>query len=95
MKLHKEIAEELIWTKEIDGIEVVEKEEGENRRWSRTNRIVISKDGKFYAFHWEEGLTEYQETDMIGDANTVVDDHIELVEVKPVEKTVVTYELCS
>lgn len=42
---------------------VVETIQGDDRRWSRTNRTIIEKDGKFYALFWEEGLTENQDNE--------------------------------
>ena len=40
----------------------VEREEGDNGRWSRHNKsIVLADDGKHYAINWEEGLTEMQD----------------------------------
>lgn len=40
----------------------VYREEGEDRRWSRTNfSVVEADDGKLYGIHWEEGLTEMQD----------------------------------
>jgi hypothetical protein len=92
MKISIEAAEELIWSKEQDGFTKVHMEEGENRRWSRTNSIVVSKENKFYRFFWEEGLTESQETKMISDANEVVDGEVTLTEVEPVEITNTIYK---
>lgn len=41
--------------------EEVYTEEGEDRRWSRTNTVVVKKDGRFYELYYEHGLTENQE----------------------------------
>lgn len=46
----------------LDGT-VVETIQGDDGRWSRTNRTIIEKDGKFYALFWEEGLTENQDNE--------------------------------
>ena len=46
----------LVWNNEVDRVE------GENRGWTRTNTsIVKADDGKFYEVDWEEGLTECQD----------------------------------
>lgn len=49
--------QDLIWDCEVD------LEEGENRRWSRTNVSVIEINGRYFSLEWEEGLTEYQENE--------------------------------
>lgn len=73
-------ARELIWECEVDI------EEGDNRRWSRSNTsIVKADDGKFYAIDWEEGLTEYQENEYYAG------DYPE-VEKKTYEKTITVTE---
>ena len=52
----EEQVKNLVWNNEVDRVE------GENRRWSRTNTSVVkADDGKFYEIDWEEGLTEYQD----------------------------------
>lgn len=45
----------LVWNYEID------RENGENRRWSRTVTSIVEIGGKTYSIDWEEGLTECQE----------------------------------
>ena len=51
-----EEAQDLVYEHEID------REEYEDRRWSRTvYSVVKSDDGKLYGIVWELGLTEYQE----------------------------------
>lgn len=51
-------ARSLIWDCEVD------REEGGNRRWSRSvTSIVEADDGKLYAIDWEQGLTESQENE--------------------------------
>jgi hypothetical protein len=51
-------AKELIWDSEVD------REEGDDRRWSRSiNSIVQTDDGKYYSIDWEQGLTECQENE--------------------------------
>jgi hypothetical protein len=51
-------ARQLIWDCEID------REEGDNRRWSRgITSIVKADDEKIYAIYWEQGLTECQENE--------------------------------
>jgi len=42
----------------------VETEEGENRRWSRSNSTIVKmEDDKYYELVWEEGLTEMQDNE--------------------------------
>ena len=38
-------------------------DEGENRRWSRTNTSIIELCGRFFSINWEEGLTENQDNE--------------------------------
>jgi len=45
----------------MDGVEWVEEIEGENRRWTRTNEIILKADGRFFSITFEDGLTEGQE----------------------------------
>jgi hypothetical protein len=59
----------------------VETIEGENRRWVRSNTSIVKmEDEKFYELHWEEGLTEMQESEF---------EEQEAHEVEEVEKTIV------
>lgn len=53
---YSELAEEL-------GLEYVDREEGEPRRWLRTILVVFKRvsDGKLFGIEYEEGLTEMQE----------------------------------
>ena len=44
-----------------DDIEVVEEIEGEDRRWSRTNKVIIAIDNQYFSLTYEHGLTEYQD----------------------------------
>lgn len=41
----------------------LETDEGENRRWSRTNRTIVQLGNRYFSVIWEEGLTEYQPDD--------------------------------
>lgn len=63
--------------KEVDYIE------GEESRWSRWIDVVVEVDGRYFMTGYDKGLTEYQEDDFY---NTTV------IEVKPVEKTVLVKE---
>lgn len=69
----------LIW--EFDE---VDRDEGENRRWSRSNFSVIAIGDKFFGLCWEEGLTEMQE-------NEFFDQPYE-VEKRTYEKTIMVTE---
>ena len=67
-----------------EGFQHVEEIEGENRRWTRTNQVIVQgPSGKYYSYLYEEGLTEMQENYFYGDS---------AVEVEPVEKTVTVKE---
>lgn len=41
----------------------IDREDGDNRRWSRTVTSILSMCGRYFALEWEEGLTEYQENE--------------------------------
>lgn len=70
----------LIWDCEV------EREEGSNRRWSRSmTSIVEADDGKLYAIDWEQGLTECQQNEYF--AGTYPE-----VEKKTYEKTITVAE---
>ena len=77
-KLTESEIQELIWEfKEVERIE------GENRRWSRWVDVIIEVEGRYFMTGYDEGLTEYQENDYYDS---------DVVEVKPVEKTIVIKE---
>lgn len=66
-----------IW---LDGWEHVTTLEGDNRRWSRYDTVILkAPSGRYWSWGYEHGLTEYQEHHYDGDAP---------VRVEPVEKTV-------
>ena len=44
-----------------DDIEVVEEIEGKDRRWSRTNKVIIAIGNQYFSLTYEHGLTEYQD----------------------------------
>lgn len=82
MKLTAEQVENLVYCNKVDNFIKIKEEEGENRRWSRTNRIIIQdeKTNKYYSIYWEEGLTEEQENEF---------EEQEATEVKKIEKTII------
>lgn len=41
----------------------VERNYGDNRRWSRSVESIIELCGRFFCLIWEEGLTEYQDNE--------------------------------
>lgn len=41
----------------------VSREEGENRRWSRSVSVIKEVNGRFFSIDYEEGLTECQENE--------------------------------
>ena len=44
-------------------VKEVDRQEGENRRWTRTVSTIFEFEGNFYSLDWEEGLTESQENE--------------------------------
>lgn len=62
----------------------VERNSGENRRWTRSIESIIELCGRFFAVIWEEGLTECQD-------NEFYDQPYE-VEKKTYEKTITVTE---
>lgn len=62
MKLSSNIAKETCFGGSFEGWTHVDEEQGDDRRWYRTNMVVLrGPDGMTYAFDYEEGLTENQE----------------------------------
>lgn len=43
--------------------EEIERNTGENRRWSRSVESIVEMCGRFFCVDWEEGLTECQENE--------------------------------
>lgn len=88
---------------EVDGWTWVAEEEGEDRRWSRSNMVVIKDpDGGLWAFDYEEGLTEnrdneypWSHTDRYdAELKKYIDTtptEVEVYSVQPLTKTVVEY----
>ncbi|ASR75910.1 hypothetical protein J4U02_gp063 [Mycobacterium phage Aziz] len=66
---------------EVEGFKHVAVEEGENRRWARGDTIIVQHvaTGRYFAFDFDQGLTEYQEDEVYADS---------VREVKRVVKTV-------
>lgn len=54
--------EELIWDAPKD-VEKVETQEGDDRRWYRTNSVVfvVKPENRYFMVDYEQGLTEDQE----------------------------------
>ncbi|APQ42170.1 hypothetical protein SEA_ESTES_65 [Mycobacterium phage Estes] len=66
---------------EVGGFKHADYEVGENRRWARGDTIIVqhTASGRYFAFDFDEGLTEYQEDEVYADS---------VREVKRVVKTV-------
>lgn len=60
-----------------------EREEHENRRWSRWVDVVVKLEDRYFMVGYDEGLTEMQENEY---------DDTSIVEVMPVEKTIVVID---
>ena len=44
----------------IDSFDEIDRIEGKDKRWTRTIKSIVKRDGKYYALEWEKGLTECQ-----------------------------------
>lgn len=72
----------------FDGYETVKTIEGDNLRWTRPVEVITrDPEGNFWKWSYEEGLTENQEH--IGPCYY---GEPEVVQVEPVEKTIVVTE---
>lgn len=62
MRFTEEQVQETVWGDHED-FEVVEEIDGEDRRWTRTNEVIVQQvsTGKLFKLHYEQGLTEMQE----------------------------------
>jgi hypothetical protein len=65
-KLTEREIEELVWDYEV------EREEGDNRRWTRSVTSIVELCDKYFAIDWEEGLTECQENEYYNQPYEVV-----------------------
>lgn len=79
-ELTNEEVEELVCNTP-DDINWVEEIEGEDRRWSRTNLVILGVDDKYFQIEYEHGLTEYQENEYWGQV---------AIEVRKIEKVITT-----
>ncbi|QNJ56869.1 hypothetical protein SEA_REINDEER_59 [Mycobacterium phage Reindeer] len=68
---------------EIGGFKHVDVEEGEDRRWVRGDMVIVQhvESGRYFAFDYDHGLTEYQDDEVFPDS------------VREVEKTTKTVEV--
>lgn len=67
----------------VDGLgEEVDVEFGENRRWSRIVKRITKICDRYFAFIYDEGLTEYQDNDY----------NYQPYEVRPIKKVVTITE---
>ena len=41
----------------------IDREEGHNRRWTRSVKTIVRLGKRYFAIDWEEGLTECQENE--------------------------------
>lgn len=91
MKITLQQAEEIVWEDGSEGIQVVARIRGEDRRWTHTDSIIIASEGKLYRLLHEVGLTEGQEMtgiDAFPQFNSSKTE-VELPEVVKKEKTIV------
>lgn len=70
--------------------EEVDREEGENRRWSRSVNVIKQVDDRFFSINYEEGLTESQDNEYYEQPEEVVKHEYEktitVTEWKPINK---------
>lgn len=70
--------------------EEVDRDEGENRRWSRSVNVVKQVDERFFSINYEEGLTESQDNEYYEQPVEVVKHEYEktitVTEWKPINK---------
>jgi hypothetical protein len=78
-KLNESELSSLVWE-----FEEIEREYGDNRRWSRSVTSIIKINNRYFCIEWENGLTENQ-------PNEFYDQPYE-VEKKTYEKTIVVTE---
>lgn len=64
-------------------IEYVEEIRGKDRRWTRTNQVILKINDRYFRIKYEQGLTEYQENEYYSQIAE---------EVKRVEKTITIVE---
>ena len=70
-------------------IEVIKDEIYDTSRWSVNYELIFKFEEKFYQVDYSRGSTEYQDETPFENEG----DYIDCVEVVPVEKTVVVYEV--
>lgn len=87
MKIKKEIAQELVYSQELDGFKVIERSFIEKTRWALAYRMILEKEGKFYSTSYRRAATESQEER----AFEYEPEEIDLIEVYPEEKTITIY----
>lgn len=90
MKLPKEKCEELPYASVgeiVDGFEVISKNICDTSRWSIVYAMVVKYEDKLYETSYSVGATEQQD-----EQPWEYNDEVEFVEVRPVEKTITTYE---
>jgi hypothetical protein len=78
-KLNESELSSLVWE-----FEEIEREYGDNRRWSRSVTSIVKINNRYFCIEWENGLTENQ-------PNEFYDQPYE-VEKKTYEKTIVVTE---
>ena len=55
-----------------EGFEMVSEEEGDQRRWSQViTRVIKDDEGKLWQYSYGRGLTEYQEDEWSGAADSL------------------------
>ena len=65
-KLTEREIKELVWDYEVD------REEGDNRRWTRSVTSIVRLCDRYFSIDWEQGLTECQENEYYNQPYEVV-----------------------
>jgi hypothetical protein len=84
----KDVAQELACDDNVEGFKIVENKIVDHRRWSIVYRIVVEKDGKFYASSYSIGATESQDESPYENDG----DQIDFPEVQKKEVLTIVYE---
>jgi len=84
----RDLLRELLYTSSHESLTKISETLFDHSRWSVTYQLIFQEGNKFYRTVYSKGATEYQD-ERPWDYET----DVECVEVQPVEKTVIVYEL--
>jgi hypothetical protein len=84
--IKKEIMQSILW-EELDDSEILQYNIISTGRWSINHELIFKYQGKIYKTNYSVGATEHH----YEQPWTYVVEDITVVEVKPVEKTIIVY----